>query len=61
MMPRRTVVVFSVTMHALPQQPFSNFLNHMSCIWLDALLNGELNGLYQKSIGRYMKKLSTIF
>ena len=25
----------------------------MSCIWLDALLNRELNGLHQNSIGHY--------
>ena len=46
MTPQKTVTVFSVTIHALPRQPF---------------LSGKLNGLYQKSIGHSMKKLSTIF
>ena len=27
-----------------------HLLNHVSCIWLDALFNWELSGLYQKSI-----------
>ena len=61
MMSRRTAVVFSVAIHASPQQPFFKVLSHVSCIWLDALLNEELNGLYQKSIGHSMKKLLTIF
>jgi len=54
MTPQRTVAGFSAW------QPFLKCLSHVSCIWLDALLNGELNGLYQNSIGHSMKKLSTI-
>jgi len=61
MTPQRTMAVLSVAIHASSRQPFFKCLSHMSCIWLDALLIRELNGLYQKSIGHSMKKLSTIF
>ena len=57
MTPQRTVAVFLVTIHASPWQPFLKYLSRVSCIWLDALSNGELNGLYQKSIRHSMKKL----
>ena len=55
---QRIVAVFSVAIHASPWQQFCEGMSHVNCIWLDALLNGELNGLYHKSTGHSMKKLS---
>ena len=40
---------------------YKKCLTHVSFIWHDLPLNGELNDPYQNSIGHTVKKLSTIF